>query len=224
MIELILIRHGETDWNLARRLQGHVDIALNDTGRRQALALAERLAGETLDAVVCSDLQRAVQTAQQIAQRHNLTCRIEAQWRERNFGGFEGQLVSTLEQRFPLENTAWRKHEVDGQFPANADGSVTGETIRTIHMRVEQALLSLCRQNNTLHQARKIAVVAHGGVLECVYRMARQLPLNAARQVSMHNASINRLRLYASAGQIHLELIEWGDVAHLSASIDEIER
>ena len=224
MIELLLIRHGETDWNLARRLQGHQDIDLNDTGRLQALALAERLAGETLDAVVCSDLQRAVHTAQQIALRQHLTCRIEAQWRERNFGGFEGQLLSTLEQRFPSEYAAWRRREIDSQFPANADGSVTGETIRAMHLRVEQALLSLCRQNDALHQARKIAVVAHGGILECVYRMARQLPLNAARQVSMHNASINRLRLYATGGQIHLELIDWGDVAHLSASIDEIDR
>ena len=222
MIELILIRHGETDWNVAQRLQGHLDIALNETGRAQAQALAEQLAKETLDAVVCSDLQRALHTAQAIAQRQQLTCQIDAQWRERNFGGFEGELVSTLKQRFPVEYAAWRSHDVDGPLPPNPDGTLTGETIRCLHRRIEQALLSLCRQHDALHQVRKVAVVAHGGILECIYRMARQLPLNAARQVGMFNASINRLRLYVTNQQVHVELVNWGDVAHLRTSMNEI--
>jgi len=218
MTELLLIRHGETAWNAERRLQGHIDIPLNDTGHLQAAALAAVLAGEPLEAVLCSDLQRAMQTAQAIAAPKNLPCQIDSQWRERSFGGFEGQLISTLEQRFPVEYAAWRAFEVDAQFPADAGGASLGESIRQFHTRIENALLQLSRQ----YANQKVVVVAHGGILECVYRISQQLPLNAPRQVAMKNASINRFELSSHQNQLSLKLTQWGDIAHLNSSLDEI--
>lgn len=220
MIKLLLIRHGETDWNLERRLQGHVDIPLNSTGIQQANALAQALDCETIDAAVCSDLQRAIQTAQAIANRKNLRCQTKSEWRERSFGGFEGELINVLEQRFPAEYAAWRALEVDSQFPANAQGKINGETIRQFNARMELALRNLYQQYS--HQT--VALVAHGGVLECIYRIAQQLPLNAPRQVTMLNASINRFEFSMHQDQINLRLIRWGDVNHIPAALDEIER
>ena len=218
MIELLLIRHGETDWNTVRRLQGHIDIPLNDTGLNQARLLGAALQNEHLDAVLCSDLQRAVQTAQAIATLKNLPCQISDQWRERSFGGFEGQLINTLEQRFPVEYAAWRAYETDSQFPYNADSGHHGETIRQFHARIEAALIALCQT----YPDQKVAVVAHGGVLECVYRISRQLPLNAPREVSLLNASINRFEVRLHENQLDIRLVQFGDIAHLSTALDEI--
>lgn len=218
MIELVLIRHGETDWNTIRRLQGHIDIPLNDTGLAQAKLLGAALQNEHLDAVLCSDLQRAIQTAQAIAIPKHLPCQIDDQWRERSFGGFEGQLITTLEQRFPVEYAAWRAYEPDSQFPYNADSGHHGETIRQFHARIEAALISLCQH----YPDQKVAVVAHGGVLECVYRISRQLPLDAPREVHLLNASINRFELQLQENQLEVRLVQWGDITHLSASLDEI--
>jgi len=220
-IDLILIRHGETSWNVERRLQGHLDIALNDNGMAQAQALADALGKEQLDAIICSDLQRALQTAQTIAQHNNLPCLVQPAWRERNFGGFEGELISTLSNRFPVEYANWRIHNVDSVFPPNAKGECTGESIRQFHARIENALLSLVRE----FEGKKIAVITHGGILECAYRIAHQLPLNAPRQTTMLNASLNRFVLSAEnsePGSLTLRLVQWGDTTHLTSSLDEL--
>jgi probable phosphoglycerate mutase len=218
MITLLVIRHGETAWNAERRLQGHVDIPLNAAGMQQARAVAMALNNEAVDTILCSDLQRAIQTATAIADQKNLVIHADPAWRERSFGGFEGELINTLEQRFPVEYAAWRAYEVDSTFPANADGTFTGESIRQFHTRIETALLELCRQ----YANKKIAVIAHGGILECLYRIANQLPLNAPRQVTMLNASLNRFELSANQNQVSLKLIQWGDVSHLDVALDEL--
>jgi probable phosphoglycerate mutase len=218
MIELLIIRHGETAWNVERRLQGHVDIPLNETGLQQARALSIALGNEHIDAIICSDLQRAIQTAEIIARPKNLVCQINPLWRERSFGGFEGELINTLEQRFPVEYAAWRSYQVDSRFPVNAQGVDNGESVRQFNARIENALIDMVAN----YADQKIAVVAHGGILECAYRMSQQLPLNAPRNVSMLNASINRFELSVVNGQIQLQLIQWGDVAHLDAALDEI--
>lgn len=217
-MQLLLIRHGETAWNAERRLQGHLDIPLNAVGIQQAQALAATLKTEQLDAIVCSDLQRAQQTATAIAQEQGLTCHIQATWRERCFGGFEGQLIAELEGLFPKEYAAWRAHDIDNQFPANSQGQFTGESIRQFHARIEHALIQLSQQ----YPNQKIAVVAHGGVLECSYRIAKQLSLDAPREVTMLNASINRFELSRHQNRLQLTLVEWGAVAHLTSSLDEL--
>lgn len=218
MIELLLIRHGETAWNAERRLQGHVDIALNEIGLQQAEALARALNDEPVDIIMCSDLQRAKQTADAIARNKNLLYQIVPTWRERCFGGFEGELIYELQQRFPSEYAAWRTYDADSQFPINKDGKLNGESLRQFHTRIEHAFVELSHRFNH----KKIALVVHGGVLECAYRIAHQLPLTTPCQKSIFNASINRFELSTNDNQIKLKLVQWGDVTHLDNALDEL--
>jgi probable phosphoglycerate mutase len=201
---ILLIRHGETAWNAQRRLQGHLDIALNPEGQRQAQALAAALAGERLDLVAASDLQRARQTAEALARPHGLQVGIDAALRERCYGGFEGLLYSEIEERFPAEFAAWQGRDIDALLP---EGGNRGETFRQFHARATGALLGWAAR----HPGKTLALVAHGGVLECAYRSALGLPLETPRNFKVHNASINRFTV--EEGRLVLQ--SWGDTAHL---------
>lgn len=210
--QLILIRHGETAWNAERRLQGHIDIGLNGEGQRQADALAAALAGERLDAVIASDLQRALQTAQAVAGGRGLPVHQDAALRERCYGGFEGLLYAEIEQRFPSEFAAWQARDVDALMP---HGARQAESFRQFYARSVGAILSWA----ALHPGQAIAIVAHGGVLECAYRAALGLPLETPRNFPVLNASINRFEVAGGA----LRLQSWGETTHLAPrALDEL--
>ncbi|MES2148243.1 MAG: histidine phosphatase family protein [Pseudomonadota bacterium] len=209
---IVLIRHGETAWNAERRLQGHIDIALNAEGERQAQALAEALAGEHFDLIVASDLQRAHQTGGFVARGRALAVLQDAGLRERCFGGFEGLLYAEIELRFPREFAAWQRREVDAVMPA---GAREAESFRQFYQRALGAILGWAGQ----HPGKSLALVAHGGVLECAYRAALGMLLESPRDFSVMNASINRFTV--SDGR--LTLTSWGEVGHLQArALDEL--
>ena len=211
--DILLIRHGETAWNAERRLQGHLDIPLNDEGERQAALLAGALAAETIDVLVASDLRRARQTAPVVADLRGLALDIEPALRERGYGGFEGLLYSEIEQRFPREFAAWQARDVEAQLPP---GRNVGESFRSFFDRATGAILALA----AAHPGKTIALVAHGGVLECAYRLAQGLPLETPRDFKVYNASINRFRFDPAGG---LVLHSWGEVDHLRpAVLDEL--
>jgi probable phosphoglycerate mutase len=213
---ILLIRHGETAWNAERRLQGHLDIPLNDEGERQARLLADALASEPLDLLVSSDLQRARQTAQAVATLRGMPLLGEPALRERCYGGFEGLLYSEIEQRFPAEFAAWQARDVDAVLPI---GKNRGESFRQFYARATGAILALAQA----HPGRTIAMVAHGGVLECAYRMACGLPLETPRDFKVYNASINRFHIGFHIDGGRLALDSWGEVAHLRpALLDEL--
>jgi probable phosphoglycerate mutase len=217
MTEILLIRHGETAWNAIKKLQGHLDIPLNAEGTRQAKALAAALQHEKLDAIFSSDLQRALQTAGEIARLQGVSTRIDVNLRERCFGGFEGMLYSELPLRYPEAYAIWRSHEPDSNFPASAANNI-GESIRQFQLRTISAITHHARQ----FEGKKIAIVAHGGVLECAYRAAKDLPLHAPREITIYNASINRFKWDGAS----LSLIQWGDISHLetTAALDEFNQ
>jgi probable phosphoglycerate mutase len=209
---ILLIRHGETAWNAERRLQGHLDIALNPEGERQARLLAAALAGERVDAIVASDLLRARQTAAALAHVHGLPVQLEPALRERCYGGFEGMLYSEIAERFPREFAAWQARDVDAALPA---GINRGETFRQFHGRVLGAMLHWAGR----HPGKTLALVAHGGVLECAYRTALGLPLETPRDFKIHNASVNRFTVEEGV----LRLQSWGEVEHLAQqALDEL--
>jgi probable phosphoglycerate mutase len=211
-LNIILIRHGETAWNAERRLQGHLDIPLNPEGERQAKLLAEALAPEPIDLIVSSDLQRARQTAQAVATLRNMPVHVEPGLRERCYGGFEGLLYAEIEQRFPADFAAWQARDIDAILP---DGKNCGETFRQFYTRATDAILALA----AAHPGGTLALVAHGGVLECAYRMALGLPLETPRDFKVYNASINRF--HVEEGRLGLK--SWGEVAHLRpAVLDEL--
>lgn len=201
---IVLIRHGETAWNAERRLQGHLDIALNPEGERQARALGRALAGERIDHIVSSDLMRARQTAEAVAVHHGRPVQQDSALRERCYGGFEGLLYSEIAQRFPAEFTAWQARDVDGVLPAGAN---RGETFREFYDRVHGAMLRWA----AAHPGQALVLVAHGGVLECAYRAALGLSLETPRDFKVHNASINRFVVAGGA----LRLVKWGETEHL---------
>ena len=202
--EIILIRHGETAWNALRRLQGHTDIPLNQAGLQQARALGASLQGEPLAAIIASDLQRAIQTAQAVANWHALSLQIDPALRERCFGGFEGLDYDEIARRFPLEFAAWQAREPDTRFP---DGEIEGETFRDFSRRSIAAIDHWAAR----YPGQTIAIVAHGGVLECAYRAACGIPMGVQRDFKVYNASINRL----SWDSGKLTLRSWGDCEHL---------
>jgi probable phosphoglycerate mutase len=214
MIEILLIRHGETDWNAERRLQGHLDIELNAEGVRQAALLAEALRGEQVDAIFSSDLQRARQTAQAVAATRNMVVQIEPGWRERCYGAFEGLRYAEIGERFPEAHKAMLARELDFRYPPGVN---VAETLREFSARSINALMRLL--NHSMH--RKIVVVTHGGVLDCLNRMARGVDFSRARDFEIPNAGINRFLWKESK----LQIAQWGDVAHLtSLALDEVSR
>jgi probable phosphoglycerate mutase len=199
---LLLIRHGETDWNRELRFQGQLDVPLNATGLEQARRVAQRLAQESLHGLVSSDLQRALQTARAVAgQVAQLDPVLEAALREQHFGVMEGLRVPDIKARYPEAWARWVRFEAEYAF----DG---GESTQAFHGRVLAALRALAQR----HPGQRLAVVTHGGVLDMVYRSALGLPLSGPRQCDIPNAGLNRVRLAGGA----IEILDWADDRHLA--------
>lgn len=194
------LRHGQTAWNAQQRIQGQLDVPLDDTGRWQAARLAQALAGEGIAAIYSSDLQRALATAQALAGATGLPVQARASLRERGFGRFEGATHAEIEQRWPEDAARWRRRE-SGYGPGG------GEALADFYARSVAALSQLAAR----HPGQAIAVVAHGGVLDCLHRAAMRVALDAPRTWQLGNASINRL-LYTGEGWT---VVGWNDAAHL---------
>ena len=197
---ILAIRHGETTWNQDKRLQGQLDIPLNERGHWQAARAAEALREEAVAAVYSSDLERAHQTARAIAAAQGLEVRAHAGLRERHFGVFQGKTWTELEVEAPEAARAWRE-----RLPEFAPEG--GETLLQLRARIEAALNEIAAR----HPGEQIVVVAHGGVLDMVYRWATRLELQAPRTWLVENAAINRL-LWTPEG---LSLVGWADRSHL---------
>ncbi|QPF71846.1 histidine phosphatase family protein [Roseateles sp. DAIF2] len=200
--ELLLIRHGETDWNRRQSFQGQIDVPLNERGLAQALRVGERLAGERFDALVASDLIRTRQTAAPLAEAQRLAPAFSAELREQAFGILEGLSFDDIKVRHPDEFALWARHDPDYALPGGA------ESRRRFHERVIGALQALGHQ----HPGARLAVVTHGGVLDMVWRSARNLPLTGPRECPIPNAGLNRLRL---APDGRFEILAWGEDAHV---------
>lgn len=208
MTELILIRHGETDWNRELRFQGQVDVPLNAIGLEQARRVGARLAGESVHHLVASDLIRTQQTAapigQQRLQQSPLTPVLNAGLREQNFGVKDGMRVEDIQTQFPHAWAQWTRFDADYAFTG-------GESTRQFHARVMGAVYALA----AAHRHQTLVVVTHGGVLDMIYRTARALPLSGPRQSDIPNGGINRVRVSDHAGDLKLDVIRWADTQHL---------
>ncbi len=197
---IVAIRHGETDWNAGARLQGQIDIALNELGRRQAARLPDALRDEGLEQVIASDLGRAAETAQALAAPLALPLELDPGLRERAFGVLEGHTYDEIALRWPDAARRWRAR--DPEFAAEG-----GETLLGFHARCVAAIERIART----HAGRSIAIVTHGGVLDALYREAARIALDAPRTWVLGNASINRV-LHTPQG---FTLVGWDDHGHL---------
>ncbi len=168
---LLLVRHGETDWNRDRRIQGHSDVPLNDTGRRQAIALAKRLEGWPIDALHASDLRRAAETAAILGAATGHEARLSANWREISFGTHEGRSD-------PTSFTEMVRH-------AHETG---GENYETVRARLEAGYRTLCEQ----HAGQHVLLVGHGGTLRALIASLIGLPPENIENLSLRgNASLS---------------------------------
>ena len=197
---VFVLRHGETAWNVEQRIQGQLDVALNANGRWQAERLALALADAGIAAIYCSDLKRARATAEALARATAAPLEADAALRERGFGRFEGITHAEIEARWPEEALRWRRRE-----PGFGPGG--GETLEVFFARCVGAASTLAAR----HPGQAIALVAHGGVLDCLYRAASGVTLQTPRSWQLGNATINRL-LWHGEG---FALVGWNDAAHL---------
>ncbi len=208
MLDLLFIRHGETDWNRQQRFQGQIDVPLNATGERQAARLAQRLAAENHDQLFSSDLQRARQTAAPLAEAWQMPVVAVAGLREQSFGVLEGLDVPTIQARHPDLWQLWLQQDADFAPPG-------GESQRQFHSRVLGAVKELAAtasaNGSTSAGVKRLVVVTHGGVLDMLWRSVHGLPLSGLRACAIPNTGINRLCFAGGALQIEV----WGDDAHL---------
>lgn len=205
---IVAVRHGETAWNVDARIQGQLDIQLNDRGRWQARRVGQALAAEELAAIYSSDLGRAHETARCIAEAAGLDVVAHQGLRERCFGIFEGKTFDEIQQAWPAHAQDWRKRIPEWEPPQG------GESLLQLRERVTRTVSDLAAR----HRGEQIAVVAHGGVLDTLYRVATGQAVNSTRTWQLPNGAINRL-LWTPEG---FTLVGWSDTQHLDhPSIDE---
>ncbi len=179
MTEILFVRHGETDWNVERRVQGHTDRPLTANGEAQARALAAELRDERLDAVYASDLVRARETARAVAAEHGLEVEELPELREKHFGTWEGLLDTEIRERFPDASTGpWGD----------------SETSEEVSERILAALHEIARR----HPEGRVLVVSHGGPLRAVLRHLEaradgHVPNCHVLRVSAQNGSLRAL-------------------------------
>lgn len=199
---LCLVRHGETAWNAERRLQGHLDIPLNETGNVQAQATASRLATHTFDVVYCSDLIRARQTAEAAGAALGLEVELDSGLRERHYGAFQGLTYDEAAQTYPEAYQRFHSREPDFSFPGE------GESLRAFAERIAATLGTIVAR----HAGRQILIVTHGGVLDIAHRLATGKALDAHRDFGIPNAALNWIAHDAAGWR----LLRWADQEHLT--------
>ena len=197
---IIAIRHGETAWNVDTRIQGHLDIGLNERGRWQASQVAQALASEPIKAIYSSDLLRAWDTARAISEATGSTLQAHLGLRERHFGVLQGRTFAELEATDPEQSRRWRKRDPDWA----PEG---GESLHEVRERITRTAFELAAR----HMGEQIVLVAHGGIMDALYRAATGQTVQAPRSWNLGNASINRL-LWTPDG---LTLVGWSDTRHL---------
>ena len=205
---ICLVRHGETEWNMERRIQGQIDIALNPTGLDQAAAAGHWLRKAGIGALYSSDLRRAWVTAQAIGAALGLTPVAVPELRERRYGIFEGLTYDEARARFPEGYAAFARRDVDYSF----DG---GESLKEMAARVTGKLEEIA----AAHPWQNVAVVLHGGVLDIVNHFVRGNPLEMQRDFLIPNAGINWIAAVDGAWSLET----WGETAHLEpGALDEL--
>jgi alpha-ribazole phosphatase len=205
-MKLLFIRHGQTDWNIARRFQGQSNVPLNEFGRKQASALADRLSAQHVDAVYSSDLERAIETAKIICKSvwHSDLC-PDPRLREINFGDWEGLSYSEIKEKYP-DALAERENDIYKNGPPN------GETLEQLSVRVQSMLDELYAR----HHEQTVLIVAHGGVLQILLCCALRLNPTMYWQFHLSTASLSEIALFPDGAILnllndtsHLEKIIW---------------
>jgi len=215
MLQVYLVRHGETEWNAARRIQGQSDSPLTEKGIFHAQQVAERVRNEGITHVIASDLGRTKHTAEIIADACGCQVVTEPRLRELHMGVLEARNIDSL----TAEEEVWRKQMVDG----TPRGRIPeGETMSELAARMREAL------NNclSLPAGSKPLLVSHGIALGCLISTILGLPAYAERRLRLRNCSISRVDYQQSDWLASGWIVETaGDISHLDLpALDELQR
>ncbi|HBZ15097.1 2,3-diphosphoglycerate-dependent phosphoglycerate mutase GpmB [Pantoea sp. NPDC088449] len=215
MLQVYLVRHGETVWNAARRIQGQSDSPLTEKGELQAHQVGERVKSLGITHVIASDLGRTRRTAEIIADACGCTVTLDARLRELNMGCLEQRPLDGLTE----EEENWRKTLVDGTTAGRIPG---GESMAEMAARMHEALNALLE----LPAGSRPLIVSHGMALGVLVSTILGLPAHAERRLRLRNCSISRVDHQQSAWLAAGWVVETaGDVSHLDApALDELQR
>ena len=180
---LYLVRHGETEWNRTRRLQGSRDVALNDTGRRQAVALAELLRSRSISAAFSSPLRRARETAELILTGRDVPLRIVPELAEMDCGAWEGLDATERERGYPQAVQAWKQNPWQAAIPG-------AESLEQLHSRARGALEAILRESI----GESVLLSGHGFFNRVILLSLLRLPRAAFWELEQPNASCHVLR------------------------------
>ncbi len=202
---LLVIRHGETVWNIEQRYQGHGDSPLTETGRRQVSALGRRMKGLSFDALISSDLGRTRETAAIIADYTGHAVALDSRLRERNYGVLEGLTVPEIKAAHPAVLDRLNTDDPDYIVPQ-------GES----HRQHYQRNIAFIEELLARKPGAKVALVAHGGVLESIFRHVAHMPLEQPRCFISPNASLTIITHGNFYGSNRWVIETWADVGHLN--------
>jgi len=178
--KLTIVRHGETEWNVAMRLQGKLNSSLTTVGRKQIEYAAKALRNRKFEMLITSDLGRAMETAMIINSYHKLEVNLSENLRERNFGVMEGLTREEVAEKYPEVHEGYMTRKSNYQVP-------DGESLVQFYARVSAELKRIVE----LWPGKNILAISHGGVLDCSMRMVFGISLDACRNFTIYNASIN---------------------------------
>ena len=215
MLQVYLVRHGETQWNAERRIQGQSDSPLTDKGVQQAWQVAERARTLGITHVISSDLGRTQQTARIIADACGCDVTLEPRLRELDMGVLEKRPIDTLTET----EEGWRRTLVNG----TEDGRIPeGESMQELSVRMHAALAECLK----LPAGSRPLLVSHGIALGCLVSTILGLPAYAERRLRLRNCSISRIDSQESAWRASGWVVEMaGDISHLDApALDELQR
>lgn len=197
---LVLVRHGETAWNVEGRIQGHLDVPLNEIGVGQATAVGRRFRTESFEAIYSSDLIRAFRTASPVVANPEVDIFRDQRLRERNLGVLQGLTSDEGMRTQPAAWKAFKSREAD--LPLSG-GESLGEFSSRVTGFVEDML--------DKHAGGRLLIVTHGGALDAAYRHASGMPLAGVRDFPIYNASVNVISHDGRRWKIE----SWGDISHL---------
>lgn len=203
---VLLARHGQTAWNCDRRIQGQLDIPLNSEGLRQAELLAARLSRVKLAAVYCSDLSRALATAEPVARSQGLHPEPLPAWRELSFGCWQGLSWEEIEERYPGQREAYLR-DLAHMRPEG------GESYQDLAVRVRSALELILAQH--CHEpGETVLVVTHAGPLRVALSLALGLDLAYNRRFVAANTALSAIEFHPGGPR----LVRYNDTRHLEES------
>ena len=198
---LLIVRHGETDWNAEERIQGHTDIGLSDTGAEQARLLGTRLALIPIDVAYCSDLKRAAETATLAIGDQDVVLNRTPRLREYHKGAFEGMTLTEIKAQFPEEYPKYLEKNLD-YAPAG------GETIRDVSSR----MATVFGEIKDKHLNETVLVVGHGGSLRAGMVSLLSMPLEGNWSFVFGNCGLTMVETYEDNAVLRL----FNDVSHLN--------